>query len=301
MNVLGGGGGFLNPNGRRGGRGGGGPNHFMLFMLIGKIFEMGADTLPPVTLAVTGLCIAIALRVIPAFRVFQKSVHQCFNAIAFLRAPTGALGLNTLKHGIQSTFVHHNDYHLYYTMMAWLYKARAEERHRGSEFFLLWTVVAIIGTTITFIGMSTIVTLAVDPDSIGFVADWIDPNHCACGLTGVLFALKSGYQYGRRAPLPDDLQHEGDHHLRGGGWWLWNPWAFVPQSLKNNVWCEIIVVECLASRVSFLWHVSGVLCGIAMSQWGIDDWLRGPAGSLRRARVALLLHLREQQQQQQRR
>jgi rhomboid domain-containing protein 1 len=282
---------------RRGGGARRGPmDRLMLLMLVMRIVEFGLDRIPPVTLATTGFCIAIALEVLPAFRTFARG-GACFTAVPLLKLSSmdTVSTLATLKRGIQSHFVHLGDWHLYYTMLSWLYKARAEELRVGSEFFLLWVLVAALGTTILFIALSATLVMTTRPSWFGFGAEWLDPNSCAVGMTGIIFALKAARQYDHRrrdeAP-PQNQNDQGDRFLYGAwGGLFWDPFAWAPSFVKNNVWLEVVFVELIAPEVSLLWHLSGVMCGVVMVQCGVDKMLRGPARQLRALRESVMANI----------
>lgn len=237
----------------------------MVFMLIMQLLQIGIDNIPPVTLASIGLCIAVHLQFLPSFH------NVCFSA-ALLFAPsvvsvTGSI-LPTIKGAVRSHFSHVTDFHLYYNMMSWVYKARAEERRMGSELFFLWTVCALLGTTLSYIGITSLLILFTDPDTFGPFAHWFDPTSCVMGFSGIIFALKTVQQLRRRGP--DEMDADANNFL--------HPFlGLLPDFMRHAVWLEIIWIQLLAPDVSFLGHVAGIVCGMGMHHFGAEAMLRGPA------------------------
>lgn len=268
--------------GLRGGRGGpalfgGGrrrPNA-MIFLLVMQIMQIGLEHIPPVTLTSVGICIAAYLEVLPAFR----SGQVCFTIVPLLQRPSFALGLKSLKLGLMSQVSHVSDYHLYYNALSWLYKARIEERRKGSEWFFLWLILAMLGTVLTYAVMAVAIVTWTEPEMFGMFADWLDPRECVAGLSGVVFALKA---YQQLRANPQGGQEGGD-----GGDFLAPFMALLPPFMRHSVWLEILWIELIAPQVSFLAHVSGALFGVAMAYADAERLLAGPAQTLQRLRQSL--------------
>lgn len=267
--------------------------HHMLLMLLFQVMQLGVDNIPPVTLAVLALCVANFLGLTP---IGQPPALACFSVVEMLFKPTpsswsrfvpasawhvlGFLNLQPamslgnlcrLEHWarlfVLSPLNHLDDYHLYYNLTAWLYRARLYERAKGTAVMLLFCLAALLGVGIVYVCLSWCIIVFTDPDWFGPTLEvWLSPNGCVVGLSGVLFALKTvvhGMDDPHAPAVFNGLMHTEAQYL---------------------VWLELIWIQMvLPQRVSFLGHLSGILFGLAYVKWNAEQrWIRPAARRLER-------------------
>lgn len=201
---------------------------FMAMQLIGFFnFLSRSDRFFPVTVGVLALNIVVYLR--PDVGVLWPSIQQaCISAKkVWLQREWKPL--------IFSPFMHGHDYHLFYNMGSFMWKAVTLERHFGSGYFLYLTTVFSILTGLVYVAIQTFLSELLD--------DWSHMNSCAVGFSGVIFALKV---------VTTHIQPEGTTMVMG----------LLPVSSRLACWVELVIISVLFPNVSFVGHLSGILVGV---------------------------------------
>ncbi|KAJ8368164.1 hypothetical protein SKAU_G00081920 [Synaphobranchus kaupii] len=139
-----------------------------LLLLASQIFQMGANNIPPVTLATLGLNIYLFLA--PLARLSQAciSVQTCW--------------ARDWRRLLLAPLHHADDWHLYYNMVSLLWKgARLERRLGGAWFAYLLSVFSLLTGVVYLLLEWGLAELTDDPSY---------NMQCAVGFSGVLFGLK---------------------------------------------------------------------------------------------------------------
>jgi len=161
---------------------------------------------------------------------------------------------------------HTHDIHLYYNMVSLAWKGLNLERRLGSVRFLLTLVALTLMSSVAYVGLAV---LAADLSD-----DYSYMQQCAIGFSGVLFALKvvnscNYSQIGERESFFGFL---------------------LP--VKYAVWIELIVIQVMVPKASFLGHLGGILAGLVFAKGplgGISSLLRTSAFSLVPLRLGTIL------------
>lgn len=135
-----------------------------------------------------------------------------------------------------ASFYHSHDFHLYYNMASFVWKAISLERHFGSAYFLY--MVAVFSITTNLVYMCINYALA------EITNQWSYINSCAVGFSGVLFALKV---------VTTHIQPAGMTRVMG----------FIPVPMRIACWVELVIISVLFPNVSFVGHLAGILVGFA--------------------------------------
>eukprot|EP00744_Colponema_vietnamica_P018939 GILI01026759.1.p1 GENE.GILI01026759.1~~GILI01026759.1.p1 ORF type:complete len:349 (+),score=37.52 GILI01026759.1:73-1119(+) len=291
-----------------------------VMLLVANVLRIGLEHIPPVTLGVVALCTALYLDLIPMARGISE-MGACFNfmdllvggsvaaaaaatqpslawrflqfaaspILNFLRftndVPAHTMSLrftpSIMRRLALSNFFHASDFHLYYNMMSWLYKGRTYELVFGSEFMLLWLTCAVIGTSVMYLVVCSIIVFIIkDPSSfVGYtLGNWLEPNACVVGFSGVIFCLKTVLNF-------YNVQAHGELDEQ----------IFIPffgpifkTPLRHAVWAELIVIQLITPHVSFIGHLSGILTGLLFSFLDLASWLRPAAEALKSFRERLV-------------
>ena len=287
-------------NNRRRGRG----NNGLIFLAL-QIMSVGIENIPPVTLTVIGLCTVLYLGVLPMFDFQLSAICLSLATVMpravlgsswFTDAPRGFFtsteegfgGLKGLMSGLQnlnshrqklrgmasgsvrylaSPFYHVDDMHLYYNMVSWMFKARSIELSLGSEYMLLLLAVALMMTSGAYLLLSgaALVWAGLGLPLSDFALSLLGPGHCAVGLSGVIFFIKTWLAL---EPAADNLPGGG-----GGGMGnLWIPGFPFPIGLnmlhsmfghqggskRHAVWFELVIIQLLVPGISFTAHLAGI-------------------------------------------
>ena len=218
--------------GRRGlprGGGGGGLGLLLMGMQFFRFFNFlsGSDRFFPVTLGVLALNVAVYMR--PDVGVLWPSVEVCISATkVWLQRQWRPLLL--------SPFVHGHDYHLFYNMASFMWKAVTLERHFGSPYFLYMTAVFSLLSGLVYVAINILLT--------EFLDIWSYMNSCAVGFSAVIFALKV---------VTTHLQPEGVVMVMG----------IIPVPSRLACWAELVIISVIVPNASFVGHLSGILVGLA--------------------------------------
>lgn len=225
---------MFGPRMRRGGyhRGVGGGGLGLVFMAMQFFsffnFLSQSDRFFPVTLGVLGLNVVVYFR--PDVGVWWPSIEEaCISARkVWLQRKWRPLFL--------SPFVHAHDYHLFYNMVSFMWKAVTLERHFGSGYFLYMTAVFSALTGLVYVTIETLLS--------ELLSDWSYMTTCAVGFSGVIFALKV---------VTTHLQPQGRTMIMG----------LFPVPSRLACWAELFLISVLFPNVSFVGHLSGILVGLA--------------------------------------
>lgn len=212
-------------------RGGGGLGLLLLGMQMMNFFSFlsRSDRFFPVTLAVMAMNVVPHLRP-RGLRVAWPSIQQACISVK------GVWFNQEWKRLFVSPFLHANDYHLYYNMASFMWKAVTLERHFGSAYFAYMVGVFSVATGVLY--------LAIHYFLAEFLDQWSQIQSCAVGFSGVIFALKV---------VTTHLQPRGMSMIMG---------AF-PVPTRLACWVELVLISVLFPNVSFVGHLAGVLVGMA--------------------------------------
>ena len=139
------------------------------------------------------------------------------------------------KRVLYSPFVHGGDYHLFYNMASFMWKAVTLERHFGTFYFTYMVAVFSIATGLLYLAIHYLLAELLD--------QWSSIQSCAVGFSGVIFALKV---------VTTHLQPSGMTMVMG-----------IPVPTRLACWAELVVISVLFPNVSFVGHLSGILVGLA--------------------------------------
>ena len=135
-----------------------------------------------------------------------------------------------------ASFYHSSDFHLYYNMASFIWKAISLERFYGSGYFLYMVAIFSVSTNLVYIGINYALAEILD--------QWSYINSCAVGFSGVLFALKV---------VTTHIQPAGMTRVMG----------FIPVPMRIACWVELVLISVLFPHVSFIGHLAGILVGFA--------------------------------------
>ena len=133
-------------------------------------------------------------------------------------------------------FYHTSDFHLYYNMASFIWKAISLERHFGSGYFLYMVSVFSVVTNLVYLAINYALAVYLD--------QWSYINSCAAGFSGVLFALKV---------VSTHIQPAGMTRVMG----------FIPVPMRVACWVELVLISVLLPHVSFVGHLAGIIVGFA--------------------------------------
>ena len=192
-------------------------------------FLSQSDRFFPITLAVMALNIVAHLRPSGLHVAWPSLQKACISV-------KGVWLQREWKRIFTASFFHSGDYHLYYNMASFMWKAVTLERHFGSGYFLYMVAVFSIATNLVY--------LAIQYALAEFLNQWSSIQSCAVGFSGVIFALKV---------VSTHLQPNGITRVMG----------FFPIPMRLACWAELIIISVLFPNVSFVGHLSGILVGLA--------------------------------------
>lgn len=216
--------------GRRGG-GGGGFGLFLLGLQLVNLFNFlsRSNEFFPVTLGVLAVNIAAFLR--PGIGgISWPSISKACISVK------GVWFHREWQRIVFSPFIHASDFHLYYNMASFMWKAISLERCFGSGYFLYMIGVFSAATGALYLAINYLLAELTD--------QWSYMNSCAVGFSGVIFALKV---------VTTHLQPGGMTMIMG----------FFPVPMKLACWVELILISVLFPNVSFVGHLAGILVGLA--------------------------------------
>ncbi|CAI7994483.1 Rhomboid-related protein 4 [Geodia barretti] len=214
---------------RRGyGGGGGGLGMVLLAMQLLHLFQFlsNSNDYYPVTLGVLGL------NLLAFFQPGRSwpSIHQACISVR------GAWFNREWKRIFLASFYHSSDFHLYYNMASFVWKAISLESYYGSGYFMYMVAVFSVATNLLYIAINYALAEVMD--------QWSYINSCAVGFSGVLFALKV---------VTTHIQPAGMTRVMG----------FIPVPMRIACWVELVLISVLFPHVSFIGHLAGILIGFA--------------------------------------
>jgi membrane associated rhomboid family serine protease len=133
-----------------------------------------------------------------------------------------------------SAFFHADDSHLYYNLVSLIWKGAQFEGELGSAKF------AAVSFALTLLSHGLVVILSLLLAKLGYEGPMYE---CAIGLSSLLFAYKTILTFDRSAPTYSSI------------YGLTVPTKYVS-------WVELIVIQLLVPKASFLGHVGGILAGL---------------------------------------
>lgn len=224
--------------GRRYGRGGGGGGGLGLLLLGMQLlsffnFLSRSDRFFPVTLGVMGLNIVTYMRP-KGIRIHWPSLKEACISVQ------GVWFRGEWRRLFTSPFIHAGDYHLYYNMASFMWKAVTLERHFGSAYFAYMVTVFSMATGVVYLLLHYLMAEVLD--------QWSAMQSCAVGFSAVIFALKV---------VTTHIQPRGMTMIMG----------IFPIPTRLACWAELVIISVLFPNVSFVGHLSGILVGLAYV-WG---------------------------------
>ena len=150
-------------------------------------------------------------------------------------------------------FVHADEWHLYYNMASFMWKAVSLEKRFGTAYFLYMMAVFTMATNLLYLGINMALAEVLDT--------WSYVTSCAVGFSGVIFAVKV---------VSTHLQPHGMTYVMG----------VFPVPMRLACWAELLLISLLFPNVSFVGHLSGILVGLA--------FVSGPLRTLMDAPLSLL-------------
>ena len=193
----------------------------------------------PVTLAVLGLNIVFFLRPGSGW----PNLHEACVSVQ------GVWFQRQWKRLLQASFYHASDFHLYYNMASFIWKAITLEKHFGSGYFLYMVAVFSICTNVLYVALSFSLAEALD--------QWSYIRSCAVGFSGVLFALKV---------VSTHLQPRGISLVLG----------LIPVPMRLACWAELVLISFLFPNTSFIGHLAGILVGLAFVYGPLEAAMNAP-------------------------
>ncbi|ETO31852.1 hypothetical protein RFI_05265 [Reticulomyxa filosa] len=193
-----------------------------LLLLLSQLREIGLDNVPPVTLLIFVVNVAVHLFV---YEIGLDEVCLIpvlvFNYHEYIRI-------------FLSPFFHGDNWHLYYNMVSLLWKGKQlEESPMGSNRFLFFVLIAIPATSILHLAIAQMA-------SSFFGADQY-VHQCCVGFSGILFAMKVILTYNS----PGYAEYWGLH---------------IP--MKYLAWFELVLIQMVTPNASLLGHLCGILVGL---------------------------------------
>ena len=195
-----------------------------VFLLLSELIR--SDRLPPVTLAILALNVAIYLEVFEQFD--WPLAHVCLSAHSIL---SRRQWLRLLF----SPFFHGDDWHLYYNMVSFGVKGRSLERRLGSLHFAVLLAVFTLFCSLMYVAVEYTAALIFDSQHL--------LDSCAVGFSAVIFALKV---------LTTHYLPSGPLHELGA----------IPVPSKYFYWVELVAISMATPNASFAGHLSGILVGL---------------------------------------
>jgi rhomboid domain-containing protein 1 len=176
--------------------------------------------LPPVTLTVIALNVAIYFDIVPLVNLSNDLQNVCISTHAVLdRGEYLRLLLAPLYHG--------DDMHLYYNMASFLYKGQQLEVLFGSPYFALLLSILTVSSSLLLVVLGQLASSLLD--NIEYLST------CAVGFSAVIFALK--------VITTHYTPNYTSSSLFG---------VSLPISTKYLVWVELILIQFMTPNVSFL-------------------------------------------------
>ena len=205
--------------GRRGGRGR--DPFFVVFaiQLLQRINDLPYK--PPVTLFLMAFMSLLHFGFLPNFPQLCLMPAELLGGILNSRETA----MNLILH----SFVHADEWHLYYNMSSLLWKGVHLEKRMGSQPFAKLIAGFTIATSVIFVVLSGITGMSY--------------GTCTVGFSQVLFALKTVL----------NLSSGYDRASVFG----------IPVPSKWAAWLELVLVYVLFPGTSFLGHFSGIIAGLA--------------------------------------
>lgn len=195
----------------------------LLFSLLQQVMRLPVK--PPVTIGVLAVNVYVHLA-----QRFPSVTAVCLQPLQMLQAM--AQGRVPLERLLVSGFVHADDMHLYYNMVSLVWKGANLEIAMGSQAFAVLVAVSLVLSHAYVVLISYIAAE---------VFEYYEPLHmCAVGFSAVLFALK--FVWNDMAPQTQ--------HVMG---------LAVPA--KYAAWLELVLIQLMVPRASFLGHLCGILAG----------------------------------------
>lgn len=133
-------------------------------------------------------------------------------------------------------FLHGSDFHLYFNMASFMWKAVVLERHYGAKYFAYMVTVFMMATGMLYLAMNYLIAEVTD--------QWSTIQSCAVGFSAVIFALKVVTTY---------LEPRSTSLIMG----------IIPVPSRLACWVELVIISVLFPNVSFVGHLSGILVGLA--------------------------------------
>jgi len=207
----------------------------MLLLLLAQLYTQveRLPIKPPVTLALAALQVLAHVR--PDLAPPLGQVCLAPRAIvAALRRGHGAFNAEVPLRLLGSSFMHADDFHLFYNIGSLLWKGCQLEQALGPQLFLELTTIALV------LASALAVAFHAAFDAAGWHALG-SLDACSVGFSGVLFAYKYVLTFDARGETVI-------HHI-----------FRVPA--KHAAWAELVLISLLSPRASFAGHLAGIAAG----------------------------------------
>lgn len=196
-----------------------------LLLLIGQLYSIGFNRIPPVTLSFIGINVAVYLRLLNNLPSRGKACVSAHHVWYY----------GEWKRLILAAFYHSDDLHLYFNMASFVWKGISLEKRMSSAKFLYILSVFTVLTNTVLVGLDLALENMTEDDSYIYT--------CAVGFSGVIFALKVLTTYN----LPS-----GTSMVMG----------IFPVPMRWACWAELILIQLLVPNASFTGHLAGILVGL---------------------------------------
>lgn len=201
-----------------------------VLLLASTMINIGLERIPPVTLFLVAGQTAIFLGFFPKY--FPSTMGVCMSSYL-------VVSHRDYPRMILSQLAHGDDMHLYFNMVSLIYKGIKLERAFGSLYFAYLVAVFTGATSLTYVGLSEMLTNLFMDDSYR--------TSCAVGFSGVIFALKV---------LATEYSAPGTQYIFG----------VVPVPSKYLFWAELVAIQLVSPGASFVGHLAGILVGVAYTR-----------------------------------
>ncbi|XP_065285389.2 uncharacterized protein [Dermacentor albipictus] len=199
----------------------------VMLLLNHVLFEVGVETIPPVTLltVLAQACVFLQLFELPWRDIYGAciSVDTVLFKKQWMRIFCGAV-----EHG--------DSLHLYYNMVSFIWKGKLLEPPFGSAQFAYIIILFTALCSVVFVGLNYLLARFID---VSF------DYHCGVGFSCVIFTLKvlSNYYF-----------PEQRRRVLG---------IIVDLPSGQIVWVELVLLQLVTPNASFVGHLAGILVGVA--------------------------------------
>ena len=204
-----------------------------LFLLGYQLLKnIGLTNIPPVTLVSIIVQVSIYLNVVNVPRL-------CISGASVARDQDWLrLVVPSLRHT--------HDIHLYYNMVSLAWKGLEMERRLGSVKYFITLILLTFLSSIFYVILAMVGAEVLEDPTL--------MTECAIGFSGVLFAMKVV-----------NIHHSNQEQERTSFFGFLVP-------MRYAVWLELLIIQIMVPKSSFLGHLAGILAGLV--------FVKGPIASI---------------------